>query len=212
MKSKISKIIDGQYNVKIDLNTYLNPSQITEFESNLKDISKRDNSFTINKSGSLCSFKNGILTYKSETILPLIHRSNKEKILMVFGNPATHSIKNGMFYFSSGHFRRHTMWSKLQEAGLMKPVIQKYRFSNVAGVKRLFRPILSEINQMEFNRILSYPFTKKSTLVVVQKDTDEIFTSLNTSKVKRCIYWPAVSRRTGAPKKGSDLAEMITEP
>ena len=82
MKSKISKIINGQYTVEIDLNACLDPPQIAELESNLKDISKRDDPFTINSSGSLCSFKNGILTYKSETILPLIHKPNKEKILM----------------------------------------------------------------------------------------------------------------------------------
>ena len=172
---------------------------------------------------------------------------------MVFGNPATHSIKYGMFYFSSGHFKRHTMWSKLQQAGLMKtvdcnskgmelldrrkleaeqrrelihdgntsekyliglttfysfptPVIEEYNFSNVAGVKRLFLPILTEINQMEFNRILSYRFTKNATLVFVQKDTYETFNSL-----KGCIYWPAVSRRKDARKKGNDLTEMLTE-
>jgi len=253
MKHRISTIKNGQYTVKIDLKTCLESSQISTFESNLKDISKRDGSFTINNSRSLCSFRNGILTYKSETILPLIHRRNREKILMVFGNPAIHSIKNGMFYFSSGHFRRHTMWSKLAEAGLMKtvecnsedmdllerrkleadkrrklildgitsekyiiglttfysfptPVIQKYKFSNVTGVKRLFHPIISEINQMEFNRILSYPFAKNATLVFVQKDTYETFNSLNG-----CIYWPAVSRRKDARKKGSDLAKMLTE-
>ena len=86
------------------------------------------------------------------------------------------------------------------------PVIQKYKFSNVAGVERLFRPILSKMNQMEFNRILSYPFTKNATLVFVQKDTYETFTSL-----KGCIYWPAVSRRKNARKKGNDLTEMLTE-
>jgi len=256
IKYQISKIIDGQYTVKIDLKAGLESSQIATLESNLMDI--RDSSFLLNKSGLLCSFRNGMLTYKSETILPLIHMRNKEKILMVFGNPATHSIKYGMFYFSSGNFRRHTMWSKLQEAGLMKtvdcnskvmplverrkfeagqrrklllhgttskkyllglttfysfptPVIQKYRFSNVAGVKRLFHPILSEINQMEFNRILSYSFTKNATLVFVQKDTFKIFSSLNPSKINGCIYWPAVSRRKDERKKGSDLAKMLSE-
>lgn len=91
------------------------------------------------------------------------------------------------------------------------PVIQKYKFSNVASVKRLFRPILSEINQMEFNRILSYPFTKNATLVFVQKDTYETFTSINPYKIKGCLYWPAVSRRKDARKKGSDLAEMLKQ-
>lgn len=122
MKHRISKIKNGQYTVKIYLNQCLESSQIVTLESNLKDISKRDGSFTLNTSGSLCSFRNGVLTYKSETILPLVHRRNREKILMVFGNPATHSIKNGMFYFSSGDFNRHTMWSKLAEAGLMNMV------------------------------------------------------------------------------------------
>jgi len=232
IKYQISKIIDGQYTVKIDLKAGLESSQIATLESNLMDI--RDSSFLLNKSGLLCSFRNGMLTYKSETILPLIHMRNKEKILMVFGNPATHSIKYGMFYFSSGNFRRHTIRRKFEAGQRRKlllhgttskkyllgltvfysfptPVIQKYRFSNVAGVKRLFHPILSEINQMEFNRILSYSFTKNATLVFVQKDTFKIFSSLNPSKINGCIYWPAVSRRKDERKKGSDLAKMLSE-
>jgi hypothetical protein len=253
MKPKISEIENGQYTVEIDLKKSLRSSQISIFESNLKDISEQDDSFTLNTPGSLCSIRNGILKYKSETILPSVNRRDKEKILMVFGNPATHSIKNGMFYFSSGTDKRHTMWSKLQEAGLMKsvdcntkgmellerrkleadqrrklivngttsekyliglttfysfptPVIQGYDFSNVAGVQELFGPILSEINRMEFDRILSYPFAKNATLVFVQKDTYETFNSLNG-----CIYWPAVSRQKGARKKGSDLTKMLAE-
>ena len=79
----------------------------------------------------------------------------------------------------------------------------------MAGVKRLFRPILPEINKMEFDRILSYPFVKKSILVFVQKYTYETFIAFDQSIKKRCLYWPAVSRRKDAPKKGSDLAEML---
>ena len=62
---------------------------------------------------------------------------------------------------------------------------------------------------MEFNRILSYSFTKNATLVFVQKDTFEAFSSLNRSKIKGIVYWPAVSWQKGAPKKGSDLQKML---
>jgi len=39
---------------------------------------------------------------------------------MVFGNPATHSIKHGMFFFSDGRMWRHKMWRKLHDARLIE--------------------------------------------------------------------------------------------
>lgn len=251
MKYDSSGIVNGQYFVKIDLNNCLEPSQITTLKSQLKTIPKEDPFFKITGTNPICSLKKGILTYRSETILPLTSKRNKEKVLIVFGNPAAISIKHEMFYFSNKSLSRHTMWSKLQEAGLMKsvnhddkdlpllkrrkleaeerrkqilngsssdkyllglttfysfptPVIGKY--ANVAGVKKLFRSVLSEINKMELKRIFSYRFTKNATLVFVQKDTYEIFRSLKPSKINRYIYWPAVSRKTTVAKRGSDLA------
>lgn len=251
MEYEISEIVNGQYTVEIDLKTCLKSTQIATLESQLKSISNEDGFFTITGTNPLCSIKKGILTYRSETILPLKNRRNKEKVLMVFGNPATISIKHGMFYFANKSFSRHTMWSKLQEAGLIKsvdhdnrdmplperrqleaeerrklilngdssekyllglttfysfptPVIGKY--ANVAGVTKLFRPILSEINEMDLKRILSYSFTRNAILVFVQKSTHETFKFLKPAKIKRYIYWPAVSREKSVPKYGRDLA------
>ena len=176
---------------------------------------------------------------------------------MVFGNPATISIKHGMFYFSNKGFSRHTMWSKLQEAGLIEAVnhddkniplrkrrkleaderrkmilngssSDKYllglttfysfptpvtgKYANVAGVTKLFGSILSKINDMEIDRLLSYPFSRNTTLVFVQKSSYDVFKDLKPAKIKkinRYIYWPAVSRKKDVPKKGRDLEAML---
>ena len=194
--------------------------------------------------------KSGVLTYTSETILPV--KPKKNRVLMVFGNPAVNSVRNGMFFFSKGNGYRHPMWTKLKDARLMKdvakhepreeeanerrelilednaskeysvglttfysfptPVTGKY--ANVAGVRKLFAPILSKINAMELGRILDYDFVKDATLVFVQKGTFEIFDtyySFNPSgtKIKRCLYWPAVSRKEGKFKTGECLAQML---
>ena len=257
MKYHFKEVVNGQYTVEIDLKTCLSSSQLDTLESNLKSMANEDDFFTITGTKRLFSLKNGILTYRSETILPLVNRRNKEKVLMVFGNPATISINHGMFYFSNKNFARHTMWSKLQEAGLIGSVnhdnkdmplykrrkleaderrklilngssSDKYllglttfysfptpvtgKYANVAGVKKLFGPILSKINEMEINRILSYPFSKNATLVFVQKSTHDVFEHLAPAKIKeikRYIYWPAVSRKKDVSKRGVDLAVML---
>ena len=257
MEYHFKEVGNGQYTVEIDLKTCLKSSQITDLRSKLKSISNEDDFFTITGTNPLCLLKKGILTYRSETIFPLVYSRNKERILMVFGNPATISIKHGMFYFSNKGFSRHTMWSKLQEAGLIGSVNQddkdmplhqrrkleaeerqklildgsssdKYlmglttfysfptpvtgTYANVAGVAKLFRLILSKINDMEIDRILSYSFSKNATLVFVQKSTYDVFKHLKparTKKIKRHIYWPAVSRKKDVPRRGRDLAVML---
>ena len=200
----------------------------------------------------------GILKNKSETLLPRVY-SVKPKILIIFGNPATHSIKYGMFYYCTRNKRRHPMWSKFQVAGLVKEIELKLskknsqrkkletealerkrqildasisenfslglstfysfptpcsddsKYSNVIGVIKLFRPIIKEINKMEIQRINNYPFTRNATLLFVQKDTYYFYQSTADKLRNKCIYWPAVSRRKGAPNKGEDLLKLINK-
>jgi len=76
-----------------------------------------------------CTNKNNF-KYESETILPLDEENTgKQKILMVFGNPAIHSVEKGMFYFSKrpkfNEYSKHQMWGKLEKAGLIKNVDAK---------------------------------------------------------------------------------------
>lgn len=59
------------------------------------------------------------LTYQSEQLIPT-KRDSRPPVLFVFGNPAIHSIKNGMFFSSEGkNGREHRFWkSILPKAGV----------------------------------------------------------------------------------------------
>ena len=112
---KFSKITGGQYTVELDLNEYLRPGQVRSFKDQLGEIIQYDDDFK-----EICKLKGNTLEYYSETVLPLVVDNSKEKLLLVFGNPAIHSVKNGMFYFSRADSERHSMWGKLSKAGLMQ--------------------------------------------------------------------------------------------
>ena len=94
------------------------------------------------------------------------------------------------------------------------PVKSKYKYSNVIGVRRVFRNILTHINSMEIERILGYEFAKNAIFVFVQKDSYDVFKNSKQSSnkiIKKCIYWPAVSRRKNELNKGTDLATMLAQ-
>jgi hypothetical protein len=121
MKMEFSKPDNGIYKVEMRLGE--------EDASRIRSVLKEESEFK-----KLCEMKGNVLEYKSETVLPL-EESNpqgKQKILMVFGNPAINSVVHGMFYFSKSprkdgdakgkKFPRHQMWSKLEEAGLIRRI------------------------------------------------------------------------------------------
>ena len=119
---KYSEITDAQYTVTINLQNFLNEMDLCEFKKDLKEISNdcADDIVEIYK------FDGNKLTYRSETLFPHERNVNKPKVLIVFGNPAFHSIRNGMFFFARANNQRHSMWGKLQKANLIKLV----RFEN----------------------------------------------------------------------------------
>lgn len=120
MKGKIlqfGEIENGQYKVTADLSAlFENPDDLNNFKDNFKQI--KDNDFQ-----EICTLEGNSLTYTSETLLPEKYDTAKPRVLLVLGNPATHSIKNGMFFFSKNDGKkRHSFWGKLDNAGLLKKV------------------------------------------------------------------------------------------
>ena len=115
---QFSKIIDGKYTVNLKLDKYSASElcNILEEEPKFKDI---------------CSLNGDRLEYESEAIMPYDSHfdDSKSRVLMVFGNPAINSVKNGMFYFSKKPklkppgknytYDKHQMWSKLEKAELI---------------------------------------------------------------------------------------------
>jgi len=111
----ISIISNGHYEVTIDLDAWLSRKQILAFREKINGIRKEDCWFD-----SICTLDNSVLKYRSESLFPEKDNYNKKKVMLVFGNPATHSVANGMFFYSQSNGRRHRMWGHLDEAKLMK--------------------------------------------------------------------------------------------
>jgi hypothetical protein len=115
MKIKYSSIKNGQYTVEINLESYQKELQELRLEANQH---RNQNPF-------VSSFKQGILKYISETLLPDRTEGDKQELLFVFGNPAIHSIIHGMFFFSRKDGSRHSMWSKLNKAGVIDQIMSR---------------------------------------------------------------------------------------
>jgi len=64
--------------------------------------------------------KNGsILSYKSEQLIPT-KTDKRPPLLLVLGNPATHSVETGMFFSFEGDRKEHRFWSRiLKPAGVL---------------------------------------------------------------------------------------------
>jgi hypothetical protein len=60
----------------------------------------------------------------SESLFPETIDQQKIRVMIVLGNPATHSVAGGMFFYSRIDGNRHQFWGKLEEAGLMPRVRQ----------------------------------------------------------------------------------------
>lgn len=67
------------------------------------------------------------LVYKTEVLLPNPKVINKNRInlLMVFGNPAVHSVEEGMFFSyertrTDGKWREHRFWRALRDCGVLE--------------------------------------------------------------------------------------------
>jgi len=120
---KQGKIVDGQYTVSMDLKGLFEPEDRDRFKSYLEELKDTCGGGKTD----IYRLEGNKIKYRSETILPIEKGSEKRKILIVFGNPAVHSVKNGMFFFSKKENRRHSMWGKLAKAGLIKPVSSSNR-------------------------------------------------------------------------------------
>jgi len=116
-----SDIEQGQYTVEMNLNALMDSEQKAVFEEQIPN----------NFRDEVSSYHNGILSYTSETVLPDLENKNvdksKEKLLFIFGNPAIHSIANGMFFFSRQNGHRHQLWGKLAIADVAERILHETR-------------------------------------------------------------------------------------
>jgi len=114
---QISPVLNGHYKVTIDLSKWLPQYELSAFAQEIQRIASEDDDFE-----ALCSLNGSVLQYTSESLFPEIINQQKKKVLIVLGNPATHSVAGGMFFYSRSDGNRHQFWGKLAEAGLMPRV------------------------------------------------------------------------------------------
>ena len=91
----ISPIVDGQYHVSMNLDEWMHNKSISEFYKCYNELCKEDNNFK-----NVCSFDGHSLQYCSESLFPSSNKidNKKKKVMIILGNPATHSVANGMFF------------------------------------------------------------------------------------------------------------------
>ena len=108
------------YSVVIDLQSAefcLHQNQIVALEHALAQIGSADATFA-----DIYSLKNGILRYESIALLPPVANANKQKVLLVLGNPSISSVTSGMIFSTRRDGGRHGFWTKLTRARLMTAV------------------------------------------------------------------------------------------
>ncbi len=113
------------YTVEIDLQSAefcLHQNQINILKKQLQQIGSKTAYFA-----DICSLRNGILRYESESIFPARPGRKKQKVMLVLGNPSLLSVKNGMFFYSREDGGRHGFWGKLAKAGLVRSINKESR-------------------------------------------------------------------------------------
>ena len=107
----------GQIKCTIDLSQLFSTMQLESFERKLPLFIKSDpynpKIYKFNK-------EKQTLTYKSEQLIP-IKTDNRPPILFVFGNPASHSVVNGVFFSFEGQGKEHPFWKIImRKSGVLK--------------------------------------------------------------------------------------------
>lgn len=107
----------GQVKLKCSINLdrlFPDKSERERFDSKFKDFIKSEKA-----NRSLFQKIGNKLSYDSEQLIPTKVNS-KPPLLLVLGNPASHSVKNGMFFSFEGDSKEHRFWKNiLKPAGML---------------------------------------------------------------------------------------------
>lgn len=107
-------ISQGIEKYTIDLNSlYPDPSDRAKFEKKWPEF------FASDEANADIMWKEGdTFTYLSESLIPTTD-NGKLPVILLFGNPAPHSIKQGMFFSYEGDGREHRIWRILRTVGIL---------------------------------------------------------------------------------------------
>jgi hypothetical protein len=80
-----------------------------EFEARLNAFLAADPA-----AGIITSYTHGELYYQTEDLIPA-KTDARHPLLLLFGNPASHSVLSRMFFASEGNNRDHRIWKALRQ-------------------------------------------------------------------------------------------------
>ena len=100
---------------EIDLKKLLpDPKQRERFNKNWKDFKESDP-----HNNEIFELKGDRLKYQSEQLIPS-KPDDRPALLLVLGNPASHSVKEGMFFSFERNKKEHRFWKHiLQPVGVL---------------------------------------------------------------------------------------------
>jgi hypothetical protein len=126
---------------EIDLKKlFLVPKERERFNKNWKEFIKSD---PCNK--EIFGRKGNTLKYKSEQLIPS-KTDNRPPLLLVFGNPASHSVKNGMFFSFEGNKKEHRFWKNILKPAGVFDLKESDSDGNVEELNKSRKKLLLELD------------------------------------------------------------------
>jgi hypothetical protein len=186
----------GNYSVVIDLQGAefcLHQNQIAALENGLAQIRSADSAFA-----DICTLKNGTLRYESITLLPAAPKVEKQKVLLVLGNPSISSVASGMIFYARRDGGRHGFWSKLAQARLATPVAEGSRRREAdKRLAKLLDDDLSPHYSLGITSFYSFPTPGSDDhpycgSAGVEKLFEPILKQIRLLEIRRLLYHPFV--------------------
>lgn len=188
------KLHSHNYTVEMNLQSpefQLDEDGLADFTKRCEEIGRKDPSFL-----DICSLQGSVLKYESETLFPENIGGKKQKVLMVLGNPATHSVKNGMFFYSKSEDKSHPFWGKMANAGLVHAVSNTTR-EEEANLRRemILNGISSEKYLVGLTTFYSFPTPGSfdasfSGVAGVEKLFKQILEPISKVETERILSYP----------------------
>jgi hypothetical protein len=87
-----------------------------DFSRNFPNFRRSDSS----DMSQICRMEGDFLVYETESIHPKERKTGRTPLLLLFGNPAPHSIKNRMFFSYERNGKEHRFWKVLSESEIFR--------------------------------------------------------------------------------------------
>ena len=87
---------------------------------------------------------NNTVVYLTESIIPK-KEDERLPLLLVLGNPASHSVASGMFFSFEGNEQEHRFWKALREAGILS-LSSSVKSNSLEELNRLKKKELYELS------------------------------------------------------------------